>query len=92
MNEPAVKLEASENVAKATLTSYRLRVRVRKHGHLRFEAVQGGEKFADLFPDLCGQVVAIGGRGLELVGDARLMAAVGWLSANGYFLRGGLQS
>ena len=65
------------------------RCRVRKHGHLRFEPVPGGERFAALFPTLVGREMEIGASGLELLQDAELMRAVGWLSANGYFLRGG---
>ena len=62
---------------------------VKAHGHVRFEPVPGGKTFAGLFPTLVGRVLEIGsGRGLELVFEPEMIAAVGWLSRNGYFLRG----
>jgi hypothetical protein len=68
------------------------RVRVRQHGHSRFQAVPGGDTFARLFPSLVGRELAIGADGVDLVSEPEMIRAVGWLSANGYFLRGGLQS
>jgi hypothetical protein len=66
---------------------------VRRHGHKRYERVEGGAVFASLFPSLVGTSLEIGSRSqLELAGKPELMGAVLWLSENGYFTRGGLQS
>ncbi len=65
---------------------------VRRHGHERFESVEGGATFASLFPALIGRVLEFGtGRAVELAHEPEMIRAVEWLSVNGYFLRGGLQ-
>ena len=67
------------------------RVKVREHNHERYKAVEGGATFASLFPELVGEVVVLTNHAVEMIDRPGMVAAVGWLSANGYFTRGGMQ-
>lgn len=64
------------------------RRKVSRHGHTRMEAVRDGETFKARFPSLVGQVLRIDRQGVDLAGKPEMIAAVEWLAANGYFLRG----
>ena len=70
------------------LGSQVLRQKVTRHGHTRMEPVKGGETFAARFPSLVGKTLRIDQTGVDLAGKPEMIAAVEWLAANGYFLRG----
>ena len=55
-----------------------------RRGRQLWERVEGGAKFASLFPDLVGRTLTITSDGIDFAGDSRMMLCVQWLIANGY--------